>query len=278
MIGKLATAAICIFWIIMMTLLVQREIAPAVVAFREEQHTPGFAHIKELAEKGYAEQMGIYLGQRRIGYAQAWLKPSPDDDTVRMINVSEISLNMPGGNMIPGLPGGAMSLKFDFNATVSNVGLQDFRLNVYSAGASAPLAIVDGNPVGDTLNLKIRTGDETRFEQVPFRADAIIGNDMGPMMLPAKIEPGVRWPVRSLDPMTYAVRTSWATVHKKETIEIEGAEVQAYLITIPFGNMELKVWANDEGQVLKQKFLGFSFIREALQMPEEQREPEIQHD
>lgn len=278
MIGKLATAAICIFWIVMMTLLVQRDIMPAVVAFREEQHTPGFARIKELAEKGYAQQMGIYLGERRIGFAQAWLKDSPDDGTVRMTNISQISMNMPGGNIIPGLPKGGLSLKFDFDAVVSSEGLQNFRLNVYSEGAAAPLAIVDGNPVGDTLNLKIRTGEETRIEQVPFRASAVLGNDMGPMVLPPKLAPGVKWPVRSLDPMTYAVRTAWATVHKKETVSIDGQDVQAYLITIPFGTAELKVWANDDGEVLKQKFLGFSFVREALQTPVDQHEPENQHD
>jgi len=181
-------------------------------------------------------------------------------------------LNMSVGAIAPGMPGGTLDLKLNFNARVGEEGLEGFRLDVFSEGASAPLAIVDGKPVGETLSLKIHTGDGTREEQVPFRANSLLSNDMGPMVLPPKLSKGVRWPVRSLDPTTYTVRTAWATVHDKETITIDGRDVRAYLITIPYGTSEIKVWAEDNGEVLKQKFLGFSFVKESMDAQSEAKD------
>jgi hypothetical protein len=269
MLGKAATAGIAAFWLIMMTLLVQREILPAYAAFRQEQVTPGYSRIKELAQQGYSTQMGIYLGDRKIGYTRAKLVDLPADEIVEIVNTTQISLNMSVGSVVPGMKAEALALKLNFKAQVGEDGLHGFRLDVFSKGAGAPLAIVDGKPIGETLSLKIHTGDQTRLEQVPFHANTILGNDMGPMVLPPKLSEGVKWPVRSLDPMTYTVRTAWATVRGKETIAIEGRDVKAYLITIPYGTADFKVWADENGEVLKQKFLGFSFVKEPVDTTDE---------
>jgi hypothetical protein len=268
MLGRIATVGITAFWLIMMTLLVQREIMPAYEAAREEANTPGYARIKELAEKGYSEQMGIYLGERRIGFTRASIRDLPEEDAVRMDNTTQIRLNVPVGGLIPGAPGGGLDLKLNFTANVGEAGLQTFRLDVFSEGGSAPLAILDGQQIGDVLRVKVHQGEETRTEQVPFRSTSLLGNDMGPMVLPAKLEPGVKWPMRSLDPTTYTVRTAWATVKARETITVEGRDIAAYLITIPYGTSEFKVWATKDGEVIKQKFFGFTFVRESPDVPE----------
>jgi hypothetical protein len=85
---------------------------------------------------------------------------------------------------------------------------------------------------------------------------------MAPSVLPGNLRVGDRWMIRSLDPTAYAVRSAWATVVGTESIAVGGREISAFVITIPYGSQEVRIWARPNGEVLKQKLFGFTFVRE----------------
>jgi len=61
---------------------------------------------------------------------------------------------------------------------------------------------------------------------------------------------------------SYGIQNGTATVLRTERIETEGVAQNVFVIGIKYGTYETTVWANSEGEVLQQKFLGFTLVRE----------------
>ena len=261
MLGKVLTVGITVFWVTMMALLTRREILPAYRMAREAEQTPGYAQLEAAAAKFPVSQMGIYLGSRRIGQTVARFRKK--DNGFLITNETRIGLNLsPAGLFLPGGTG-EINVVLRFKARVVEGQLNDFQLVATSPPSAEPLAIVDGNPIGDQLKLRIRQGGQVRTETMPFDAKQLLANAFGPMMTPSPLRVGMRWAVRTLDPTPpYALRTAWASVVRREPILVEGEERPAFLITIPFAAHEITAWADRDGRILKQKTFGFTFIRE----------------
>ncbi len=260
MLGKVATALIVIFWLTMMALLAQREILPAVRAARESYLQATYNHLEKLTETPRISQMGIFLRGRRIGRSVSILRK--DDGALRLQNETEINLSLsPGGALMSAGIGGLHAV-IRFRAKAMAGRLLDFRLTVVSPPGTPPLVVVDGYPVGKMLALKIRQAGQTRTKTVPFDASQLLSSSLAPVFALPDLHVGKRWMMRTLDPATYAVRAVWAEVEGKESLSISGREYEAYLIKIPYGSYEVKVWATPDGEVLKQKVFGFTFVRE----------------
>ena len=90
--------------------------------------------------------------------------------------------------------------------------------------------------------------------------------------MPAKLRVGESWPVNILGLGSYGVQNGTATVLRTERIETEGVSQEAFVIGIKYGTYEMTVWANSEGEVLEQKFLGFTLVREKPTAEAEQGE------
>lgn len=260
--GKAATAAITVFWLTMMGLLAHREILPAWRATREAAETLSYTYLESLAAKPRVSQMGIYLREQRIGFTLSRMRKVAD--ALHLDSRSEMNLSLsPGASSLigPGM-GGSLHVGLRFNARVVSGELVDFRLTVSSPPGTAPAVTVDGQPVGESLHLKIRQGDAVRQETIPFNSKHLISSGLGQTFALPKLRVGARWAIRSLDPATYAVRTAWAKVVGRESLTIEDTTYDAYLVTIPYGGYEVKIWADRDGEILKQKIFGFTFVRE----------------
>ena len=53
-----------------------------------------------------------------------------------------------------------------------------------------------------------------------------------------------------------------AKVLRTERINVESVSQEAFVIQVKYGTYEMTVWANSKGEVLQQKFLGFTLVRE----------------
>ena len=91
MLGKILTAAITLFWVVMMALLAKRDVLPAYLAEREAARAPNYAYLEALAAKPRIQQMGIYMAGERIG--QTVSRMAKVGDELRLTNQTDLELN-----------------------------------------------------------------------------------------------------------------------------------------------------------------------------------------
>jgi hypothetical protein len=259
LLGKILTAAITLFWVAMMAQLVQRELLPAYLAEREAARAPNYARLEALAAKPLVRQMGIYLAGKRIGQTVSRLAKVGDE--LRFTSRTELQLNSTAARLLM-MGGGGVRFVVKFEATVIEERLVSLRMEAFSPPQSEPLLIVEGISAEDRLNLKIHQGDRVHNVTVPFDSRQVLSGLFSPAFVPAKLRVGESWPVNALGLGGDGIQNGTATVLRTERIEAEGVSQQAFVIGIKFGTYEMTVWANPEGEVLQQKFLGFALVRE----------------
>ncbi len=259
MLGKSLTAAITLFWMVMMALLAQRDVLPAYLAEREAARAPNYAYLEALAAKPSVQQMGIYIAGVRIGQTVSRIEKSGDE--LRLTNRTDLELNAIAAQLLR-MGGGGVQFSFRFEATVVEGRLAGFRMALFSPPQSEPLAIAEGTAAEDTLNLRIRQGGRVQDTSVPFDSRRVLSGLFTPASMPAKLRVGESWPVNTLSLGTYDILNGTATVLRTERIKVEGASQEAFVIGIKCGSYETTAWANSKGEVLQQKFLGFTLVRE----------------
>jgi hypothetical protein len=258
LLGRTLTAVITLFWMAMMALLVRRDVLPAYLAEREAARAPNYAYLEALAAKPRVQQMGIYIGGARIGQTVSRMAKAGDE--LRLTNHTDLELNSIAAQLL--MIGGGVHFSFKFEATVVEGQLAGFRLGVFSPPQSEPLAIVDGVSAEDKLKLKIRQGGRVENMSVPFDSRQVLSGLFAPTSMPAKLRVGESWPVNTLGLGSYGIQNGTATVLRTERIKPEGVSQEAFVIGVKYGTYEMMVWANAEGEVLQQKFLGFTLVRE----------------
>jgi hypothetical protein len=259
LLGKILSGVITLFWLAMMALLVKSDVLPAYLAEREAARAPSYAYLEALAAKPRVQQMGIYLAGARIGQTVSGLSKMGDE--LRLTNHTDLELNSFAAQLLM-MGGGGVHFSIKFEATVVEARLAGFRMEAFSLPRSEPLVIVDGVSTEDMLKLKIRQGSRVQSMSVPFDSRQVLSGLFAPTSMPAKLHVGERWPVNTLGLGSYGIQNGTATVLRTERIQVEGVSQGAFVISIKYGIYEMTVWANSAGEVLQQKFLGFTLVRE----------------
>ncbi len=259
MLGKILTAAITLFWLTMMALLVKSDVLPAYLAERQAARAPSYAYLEALAAKPHVQQMGIYLAGARIGQSVSAISKMGDE--LRLTNRTDLELNSFAAQMLM-LGGRGVRFSVRFEATVVEARLAGFRMEAFSTSRSEPLVIVDGISTEDTLKLKIRQGGRAQSMTAPFDSRQVLSGLFAPTSMPASLRVGESWPVNTLGLGSYGIQNGTATVLRTERIEAEGVSQEAFVVGIKYGTYEMTVWANGQGEVLQEKFLGFTLVRE----------------
>jgi hypothetical protein len=203
--------------------------------------------------------MGIYRAGVRIG--RTVNRMSKVGDELRLTNDTDLELSSIAAQILM-MGSGGIHFSFRFEATVIEARLAGFRMEAFSPPQSEPLAIVDGIAAEDTMRLKIRQGGRVRDMTVPFDSRQVLSGLFAPTSMPAKLRVGESWTVNTLGLGSYGIQNGTATVLRTERIQVEGVSQGAFVISIKYGIYEMTVWANSAGEVLQQKFLGFTLVRE----------------
>ena len=259
MLGKILTAAITLFWVAMMGLLVKREVMPAYLVEREAARAPNYAYLEALAAKPRIVQTGIYFAGQRIGTTVSRMAKTGEE--LRLTNHTDLELNTIAARLLT-MGGGGVRFSFKFEATVVEGRLAGFRLEAFSPPQSEPLAIVDGVSTEDTLKMKIRQGGHVENLSAPFDSRQVLSGFFAPASMPAKLRVGQSWPVNTLGLGSYGIENGTATVLRTERIKVEGVSEETFVVSVKYGTYEMTVWANSKGEALQEKFLGFTLVRE----------------
>ena len=261
MFARLSTAIITLFWLTMMGTLVNKEILPAWHATRVAAQTPNYDRLETIAQEGRVTQMGIFLKDRRIGYTRSRVRRVREE--IQLESRTEMRLDVSSGGANP-MGGGLNGLDIGvlFKACVFEGELTDFQLTASSPPGTPPIVTVNGRAIGKSLTLLIKHGEESRRENIPFDAKQFISAGFDQSFGMPELRVGARWPIQSLDTTTYTLRTAEAEVVAEEEITLGETRHNAYRIEIAYGASKMLVWATEDGDVLKQKIFGFTFIRE----------------
>ncbi len=261
MLNRILTVGITLFWAAMMTLLVQRDLIPQFQAMRRASQPDSYHYLERIAEKGRAEQMGIYLGDRRVGYTRSRVRMMADElhlESKTVIRLSEASGPLA---QVPAVAG-----FLDFGIYFSAHGFQgellDVRATLSMPPGTAPMVIVTGKPKGGALELTIRQGEKAETRTVDFDPKQLLSSSYGQAFSLPALKMGAAWRITVLDPLTRSIRVLPAKVVDREFVAIGGRTYDAYVIRILYGTSETKVWATPKGEILKQTMLGFTFLRE----------------
>ena len=259
MLGRVLTVTITLFWLAMMALLAQREIVPNIRFARAASQPTSYHYLESLATEGRVSQMGLYLGKRRIGYTLGRMRMVGDE--LHLESRTELKLSLSSNpRSTAGL--GRIDMSTEFLVRVEQGELLGLRLTVSSPPGTPPLAIIEGVPERQSLRLHIRQGDDIRVETIPFDSKQLISSGLAQAFALPKLSVGLRWKIHSLDPISRTVKVSTAEVIGKETVRLHGEDVEAFIIRIPYGTTETRIWAGPDGDVLKQQVLGFTFLKE----------------
>ncbi len=258
---KALTIGITLFWLAMMACLAQREIVPAFQAAHAASQPTDYRYLERLASTPRVSRMGIFLRDKRIGYSLSRMRMV--HETLHLESKTEIKLSLsPGGLPAFGPNMGSLDVLLQFHARIMQGELVGMRLTVSSPPNAPPFVTIDGIPVGEMLHLKIRHGDQIDMESIPFNSSQLISSGLAQTFALPKLAVGESWQFRTLDPFSRSVRTSEARVTGRETVTINGENIEAYLIVIPHRTAETKIWASGDGEILKQKIFGFVFLKE----------------
>jgi len=254
-------ALISLAWLVMMYGLVRDDVLPTFQRGREITRSASYERLAGQANSTRVTQMGIYFGEARIGQAVACVKKRGNELSIDAETLIDLR-RAPAFESVSNLLGAMANGKIRFRALVLDGRLVNFRSTVSSPPGTAPMVSIDGTPLGGTLRLEIRQLGETRVTTVPFDERQFVHSVMAPTLAVGELAVGKKWLVKQLDQMTGSVAAVWAEVLRKETVTIGRRTYEAFVVNLSSGFFNLLVWVDPDGNVLKQQFLGFTFVRE----------------
>jgi len=259
--GKVVVTLITATWLTMMYGLIRDDVVPAVRRAREIARSASYEQLDRLVPESRVDQMGIYMGGDRVGESVRWiLKRDPE-----IVLKSRTEINLAGASSLGLLSRylGGVHAVIHFRATVFQGRLVEFTSSIAAPPKTPPLVSVEGKPLGDVLQMTIRRRRNTQVQTVPFDQRQFIANSLAPGLSFRDLKVGRKWRMKNFDPLTRSMTTVLAEVVGKEKIVNRGEELEAFKVRLTQGMRKIRVWVTAAGEVVKQQFGPFTFVREA---------------
>jgi len=227
-------AAIIIFWLVMVGVLLYREVV--VPAFRPRMDVRRFVRAENV-------WMGLFFGDKRVGFIHWTTSPDSrgDDAGFRLDLLARMT--MP-------LFGQSANLSLNGNAWQSGTrGLRDFDFTLRSGGNEMR---VEGGVANDTMDARVHTGEDSYPLKMPVRHELLLGGGMGlgSMSMPV-LEPGQSAMIDTFDPATMGVAPAKIEALELQTITVGGKPVKTIVMATTMGGVTTKAWVTAEQEVVR---------------------------
>lgn len=237
------TTGIVLFWAIMSTLLVRRELLPywfnsAGPSLRAVTRDLNFEPVywKVLYQHqqiGRVRTQWHRLGGDRLQFeSHLEVHRLPMTTLFQLIGVS--------GKLV-------CTSRFDLEASGR---LEQFRMNVSVAKLRVD---VHGTRNADVLELVFRSGGFQYQERVYCPEYSLIGSSLTPVDRLPNLRVGQRWSYRMVSPLRRTSERVECLVVKEQVITWRGQPVPAKLVEQRYGNFQGRCWVAEDGRVLRQE-------------------------
>jgi hypothetical protein len=240
---KIISAAILVFWFVMLGLLVERTyLRPATVIALDA--------ITEEGVRTTDEWFGIYQQDRKIGYANTRI--TPEAETYHLFEESQLDILVLGT---------VQRVKTIINSyTTKNFLLKYFDFTMESESSSMK---IKGAVVGKKLVLDIETGGQTRTERISLKEPPYLSPNIKPALILLGLEPGKRYRFPLFNPATMNTEDAFITVTSSEHIKIGDKEQMVYKLQEAFQGMETTSWITQDGETIREESqLGYVLLKE----------------
>lgn len=261
MTGKLSITLITVSWLVMMYGLMRDEVVPAALRARAIATSASYKQLDKLAPESRVDQMGIYLGQDRIGTSVNWIIREESD--LRLKSKTEIDLGgvKPAGLILRYF--GGVKAVINFSASVFDGRLVEFHSSINAPPNTPAIVRIHGKPMGEELHLTINQGGNIRVQSVPFDQRQFLSNSLAPGISFRALKVGRVWHVKQFDPMSNTVQNMRAEVISQEQLLIQGQEHEVFKVLLTHKLRKIQIWVTAAGEIMKQQFGPFIFMQEA---------------
>jgi hypothetical protein len=238
----LLTLVVCLVWLGMAGLLVQRRSLPDATPLASLPPVGSAAPAGEPDE----EWFGVYRGDRKIGHTVR--QSVPIEDGIRLTDRSTMSFAMLGSPQTV-----RMALVAETNAR------HELRRFQFTLSSKAATLTASGTSDGERIHVDYGVGDRREQADLPLAEPIALLGGLRPRIAAAWPEPGARFTHSVLNPMTMRGEPVVTTIEARETLD----GVETLRLTEQHGGLEVRAWLDRSGRVLREEsVLGFVLVRE----------------
>lgn len=263
---KTISAAITIFWLVMMSMLVHR------TWWQRQQSNSqiGYASIVQSKFLNKQKQMGIHLGGKRIGMTRTSYQEKGSDFEIE----SFTRLQMP----LLGDRPSSVRIKMSIGA--------DFRLRNIRGTLAIPILEsgtieLSGRVIEDHLHVELTRNDGRRvgMTRIPFKKDEVLANFVSPFDIMPELELGKTWSYQVFNPITQNFQEAKAIVSRLDQLSIDKTTYDVFVVKITVEDLgALTAFITPEREIIKQRIegLGLEFVAEPIGFEIEERPEQME--
>lgn len=229
-------------WMALMGIWIHRNVTDGPQASEIDRGKPGVSQLRR-------DWMGIYLKDKKVGYAMNQISPFENAYLIQ----EEIVLNL---NLL-----GQSSVMRSMTRAVVD---EDFFLKnfLFSITSGVVSFRVSGRVDGDVLH--VRTGAGRNQEQFTLQLEGpvAIGAGLSHYFEGRDLAPGTSFSFPLFDPSTMSQKQVKIRVVEKEPVVIRRITYPAYRLEMRMFGRDLVFWVDEQGTLLKEEgFMGLSLIK-----------------
>ncbi|MDP3920973.1 MAG: transglutaminase-like domain-containing protein [Candidatus Omnitrophota bacterium] len=246
MIRSIFLVATTAFWLVMMTLLIQREFfafAPLISAYEVMPLQSG--NLRK-------EYHGVYLGQRLIGFSLNALEKL-DEEAYELRHNLYLTFLFLGKEREMQVKG-----KSFLNQRLE---LKGFDITIRSGDYWTRM---QGERKAESIIMVIEGKEqEATRTSVPVSGPVFFSEALNVLWTPENLKPGKTGRLQVWNPLMMGFETIQFRVGKKTTLSHQGEEKEVFIVLMEKDGLETKTWCTPEGVVLKQESpTGLTLIKE----------------
>lgn len=242
--GRLISAAIIIFWLVMIALFLRRE---GILPYLSAAHRPLSPRIMHPTDTW----MGIFFGGAQIGFVNTNTTPDSRDGKIgtALSVTAKIHLTLLSSPTEIYLAGSA------WIPQDSGIAQFDFKVRSSDHTMSVAATVEDG-----ILNAEIHTAGEVIPLKFPVGKDLLLSGAMGTTTLNVPdLKKDEEVFIDTFDPMTFSMGKTRIKCVGEETLDVTGQQIPTKILTTTLNGLTSKVWiAANEEVVQAETPFGFS--------------------
>lgn len=224
------------FWLVMSGLLVQKEFFSLTPVQSAYQFLP--LQDWDLRQEYHA----IYLGNELVGFNWNILEKK-EENSYEFRHSTYLSFSFLGH---------AREMLILQTAHLDRaLTLKDFKVKIKSGDTETA---VEGKVNGTNLETKIENpGALPSVNTFPLNEKLFLGDTLDFLWIPENLKIGKQGVFKIWNPLAMTAQDIRFHVKGKEKIEFEGSEIEAFRISLIFGDLDISCWVSPEGVVLKSE-------------------------
>ncbi len=245
--NRYAALAISTFWLVMMTLLVQRDVLPQ---WRINQRLDLRAVSKAVREPESIRWAVLHEDQRIGSAVTEWLrKPGGWLEYRSQLELQKFPFlsQLFAGPLLNG------GIRWQSSFHISPDGnLHHFLVEAF-VGDAKPFIAVNGRLAGEVMKMHFRSGTISHEEKFFYEPHSMLATTMGPIDRLPNLSLGQQWQYRVMNPITHSTDAVRCEVIGEKVITWRGDPVPTYVVEQHYGQIRGRSWVARDGSVLRQE-------------------------